>query len=172
MPIFATGSEILPGLFSLDCLPHLCKSLQSCMAAVMWNKSSKIDFDSPGSLYESKQMALCLQQGMPLFTRPWQATHGLTQRAEQDSLARNSSTDVHLWLAGGCGWNSSRLCRLPILLSAVIVFVVSSVLHMVLPYHKNDYRQLPGRGKDPRGVAARRHCSRDFMFFRTARTRR
>jgi hypothetical protein len=36
---------------------------------------------------------------------------------------------------------------LPILLSAVIVFVVSSVLHMVLPYHKNDYRQLPDEEK-------------------------
>jgi len=32
---------------------------------------------------------------------------------------------------------------LPILLSAVIVFVASSIMHMVLPYHKGDYRQLP-----------------------------
>src|ERR1700692_1377564 len=32
---------------------------------------------------------------------------------------------------------------MPILLSAVIVFVASSILHMVLPYHKSDYRQLP-----------------------------
>jgi hypothetical protein len=32
---------------------------------------------------------------------------------------------------------------LPILLSAVLVFVVSSVLHMVLTYHRADYRQLP-----------------------------
>jgi hypothetical protein len=32
---------------------------------------------------------------------------------------------------------------LPILLSAVIVFVASSIMHMVLPYHKSDYRQLP-----------------------------
>ncbi len=32
---------------------------------------------------------------------------------------------------------------IPILLSAVIVFVASSVLHMVLPYHKSDYRKLP-----------------------------
>jgi hypothetical protein len=31
---------------------------------------------------------------------------------------------------------------LPILLSAVIVFVASSLIHMVLPFHKNDYRQL------------------------------
>jgi hypothetical protein len=32
---------------------------------------------------------------------------------------------------------------LPILLSAVIVFIASSILHMVLPYHRHDYRQLP-----------------------------
>lgn len=32
---------------------------------------------------------------------------------------------------------------LPILLSAVIVFVASSILHMVLPIHKSDYRKLP-----------------------------
>ena len=31
----------------------------------------------------------------------------------------------------------------PILLSTVIVFVASSIMHMVLPYHKSDYRQLP-----------------------------
>jgi hypothetical protein len=32
---------------------------------------------------------------------------------------------------------------LPILLSAVIVFVASSIMHMLLPYHRSDYRQLP-----------------------------
>jgi len=32
---------------------------------------------------------------------------------------------------------------LPILLSAVIVFVASSIIHMVLPIHKSDYRKLP-----------------------------
>jgi len=36
---------------------------------------------------------------------------------------------------------------LPILLSAVIVFVASSILHMVLPFHKSDYRKLPDEGK-------------------------
>ena len=33
---------------------------------------------------------------------------------------------------------------LPILLSAVAVFIVSSVVHMVLGYHKSDYEGLPG----------------------------
>ena len=32
---------------------------------------------------------------------------------------------------------------LPILLSAVLVFLASSFLHMVLTYHRNDYRKLP-----------------------------
>ncbi len=36
---------------------------------------------------------------------------------------------------------------LPILLAAVIVFVASSVIHMVLPYHKTNYRQLPDEDK-------------------------
>jgi len=36
---------------------------------------------------------------------------------------------------------------LPILLSAVIVFVASSILHMVLPFHKSDYRKLPEEDK-------------------------
>lgn len=33
---------------------------------------------------------------------------------------------------------------LPILLAAVLVFVVSSILHMVIPLHRSDYRKLPG----------------------------
>src|SRR3954467_5676345 len=32
---------------------------------------------------------------------------------------------------------------LPIVLSAVIVFVASSILHMILPFHKSDYKKLP-----------------------------
>lgn len=31
----------------------------------------------------------------------------------------------------------------PICLSAVIVFIASSVMHMLLPYHRNDWRQVP-----------------------------
>ena len=33
---------------------------------------------------------------------------------------------------------------LPILLSGLLVFVASSVIHMMLPYHKKDYRAAPG----------------------------
>ncbi|PYT75922.1 MAG: hypothetical protein DMG40_27240 [Acidobacteria bacterium] len=36
---------------------------------------------------------------------------------------------------------------IPILLSAVIVFVASSILHMVLPYHRSDYKKLPDEDK-------------------------
>ncbi len=36
---------------------------------------------------------------------------------------------------------------LPIVLSAVIVFVASSIMHMVLPYHRTDYKQLPDESK-------------------------
>ncbi|MFL5503200.1 MAG: hypothetical protein ACJ77T_10680 [Gemmatimonadaceae bacterium] len=32
---------------------------------------------------------------------------------------------------------------LPILLSAVFVFIVSSIIHMASPWHKNDYPKLP-----------------------------
>ena len=33
----------------------------------------------------------------------------------------------------------------PILLSAVIVFVASSIFHMVLPFHRKDYKRLPAQ---------------------------
>ena len=36
---------------------------------------------------------------------------------------------------------------LPILLSAVIVFVASSVIHMVLPWHKSDYPKIPNEDR-------------------------
>jgi hypothetical protein len=36
---------------------------------------------------------------------------------------------------------------LPIVVAAVIVFVASSIMHMVLPYHRSDYNQLPDEDK-------------------------
>ena len=36
---------------------------------------------------------------------------------------------------------------LPIVLSAVIVFIASSIMHMVLPYHHSDYQKLPDEDK-------------------------
>jgi len=32
---------------------------------------------------------------------------------------------------------------LPILLSAVVVFIISSIIHMVLGYHKSDFQKIP-----------------------------
>ena len=32
---------------------------------------------------------------------------------------------------------------LPVLLSALFVFVASSIVHKVLPFHRNDYKTLP-----------------------------
>jgi len=36
---------------------------------------------------------------------------------------------------------------LPILLSAVFVFIASSIMHMFLPYHRSDYQRLPEEDK-------------------------
>lgn len=33
---------------------------------------------------------------------------------------------------------------LPILLSAVFVFIISSIIHIVTPFHKGDFKKLPG----------------------------
>ena len=53
---------------------------------------------------------------------------------------------------------------LPIVLSAVVVFVASSIIHMVLPYHRGDYKKLP----DEDGVlsALRKFAVRpgDYLF--------
>lgn len=36
---------------------------------------------------------------------------------------------------------------LPILLSAAVVFIASSIIHMVLGYHRSDYQKLPNEDK-------------------------
>ncbi|MBM4130128.1 hypothetical protein FJ250_03750 [bacterium] len=43
---------------------------------------------------------------------------------------------------------------LPILLSAVAVFIASSLIHMVLRYHNSDYRRLPDEEAARRAVGA------------------
>ena len=40
-----------------------------------------------------------------------------------------------------------HLLWLPILLSSVIVFIVSSIIHMLSPWHKNDYPKLSNEEK-------------------------
>ncbi len=36
---------------------------------------------------------------------------------------------------------------LPILLSTVLVFIASSIIHIVLPYHRSDHKKLPNEEK-------------------------
>lgn len=48
---------------------------------------------------------------------------------------------------------SLSMLWIPIVVSAVLVFVASSILHMVLPYHRSDYRKLPN--EDAAGAALR-----------------
>ena len=38
---------------------------------------------------------------------------------------------------------SMHLLWLPIVVSAVIVFALSAIIHMMLPYHRNDFSKLP-----------------------------
>ncbi|MDH3628637.1 MAG: hypothetical protein OEV00_08310 [Acidobacteriota bacterium] len=56
---------------------------------------------------------------------------------------------------------------LPILVSAVAVFIASSVIHMLIPWHRNDYSKLPGedgiravmqQAKVPAGEYMVPHC--------------
>jgi len=53
---------------------------------------------------------------------------------------------------------------LPILLSAVFVFVVSSILHMLLPIHKGDYKKLSGEEKVLGTMRAQGVQPGEYMF--------
>ena len=57
---------------------------------------------------------------------------------------------------------------LPILLSAVIVFVVSSIVHMVLPWHKGDYPRLPNEDQLRNAVRPLSIPPGDYMVPRPA----
>ncbi len=61
---------------------------------------------------------------------------------------------------------------LPIVLSAVIVFVASSIMHMLLPYHRSDYKGLPNEDQTlaplraaglKRGLYIFPHCTQEMM---------
>jgi hypothetical protein len=45
---------------------------------------------------------------------------------------------------------------LPILISAIVVFIASSIIHMVLGYHRSDVRKLPDQQEDEALEALRR----------------
>jgi hypothetical protein len=53
---------------------------------------------------------------------------------------------------------------LPILLSAVFVFVASSIIHMALPIHKGDYGKLPGEDKVLEALRAQNVQPGSYMF--------
>lgn len=53
---------------------------------------------------------------------------------------------------------------LPILLSAVFVFVASSLVHMVFGYHKSDYRELPGEEKIGEAFRAQQVPPGDYVM--------
>jgi len=52
---------------------------------------------------------------------------------------------------------------LPILLSAVAVFIASSVLHMLTPWHKTDFRKLPNEDRSREGLRALALAPGDYM---------
>ena len=53
---------------------------------------------------------------------------------------------------------------LPVLLSAVFVFVASSVLHMVLPIHRSDYQKLAGEAEVLEAMRAQSVQPGGYMF--------
>jgi hypothetical protein len=58
---------------------------------------------------------------------------------------------------------------LPILLSGVIVFVASSILHMVLPWHKGDFKTVPNEDRFRDAFRALSIPPGDYMVPRPAR---
>jgi len=59
---------------------------------------------------------------------------------------------------------------LPILLSAVIVFVVSSIIHMATPWHKDDYFKVPNEDKVMEALRPFNLPPGDYMMPRPAST--
>ena len=53
---------------------------------------------------------------------------------------------------------------LPILLSAVAVFILSSIIHMVLGYHANDYKAFPSEKQVMDDLRKHNIPSGDYMF--------
>ena len=45
---------------------------------------------------------------------------------------------------------------MPIVLAAVLVFVASNIMHMVLPFHRSDYRPVPSEDKVMESLRDRR----------------
>lgn len=52
----------------------------------------------------------------------------------------------------------------PIVLSAVVVFIVSSILHMALPYHRSDYGKLPNEDEVLEAMRSAGVARGSYMF--------
>ena len=81
----------------------------------------------------------CEWMGLRVFSN-WSLSSLVLRR----SLAAEFSYSV---FEGDCHGSSWLRFGFLIVLSAVIVFVASSIMHMVLPYHKKDYNQLPDEAR-------------------------
>jgi len=57
---------------------------------------------------------------------------------------------------------------LPVVLSSVLVFVASSILHMVLPIHHDDYGKVPGESDIMKSIRAQNVPPGTYMFPRPA----
>ncbi len=53
---------------------------------------------------------------------------------------------------------------LPIVLAAVLVFAASSLAHMVLPYHRSDYRKLPAEDRIMEAIRNENVPPGDYAF--------
>ncbi len=53
---------------------------------------------------------------------------------------------------------------MPILVSAVAVFIVSSILHMVIPIHRGDYGLIPGEAQVLEAMRAQNVTPGSYMF--------
>ena len=53
---------------------------------------------------------------------------------------------------------------LPILLSAVLVFVMSSIIHMVFRYHNKDYTPLPNEDAVRAALRAGNPAPKQYIF--------
>jgi len=53
---------------------------------------------------------------------------------------------------------------LPILLASVLVFIASAIIHMVLPYHKGDYKKLPNEEEALEGLRKEKVSPGDYAF--------
>ena len=61
---------------------------------------------------------------------------------------------------------------LPILLSAVVVFFASFIMHMVLAYHKSDYRKLPDEDRVTDAIRSAGVTRGPPISFRIVRSRK